>query len=81
MQLKTTGLLKDLPRKKLEVNPLNGVREIFLFGNCKTNFFLHMQLKTTGLLKDLPRKMLEVNPFHALEIHSQFCVRPQPWAN
>ena len=38
-----------------------------------------MQLKTTSLLKVLPREKLEVNTFLVLEIHSQLCLRPQPW--
>ena len=59
---------------------LNGVRN-FSFWKLQNQFFLHMQLKTTSLLKGLPREKLEVNPFHVLEIHSQLCLRPQPWAN
>ena len=39
----------------------------------------NMQLKTTSLLKVLPREKLEVNTFHVPEIHSQLCLRPQPW--
>ena len=40
-----------------------------------------MQLKTTSLLKGLLKEKFEVNPFHVLEIHSQLCLRLQPWAN
>ena len=51
----------------------------FSFWKLQNQFCLHMQLKTTRLLKVLPREKLEVNPFHVLEIHSQLCLRPQPW--
>ena len=51
----------------------------FSFWKLQNQFFLHMQLKIANLLKSLHRKKLEVNPFHVLEIHSQLCLRPQPW--
>ena len=54
--------------------------KVFFFEPAKP-VFLHMQLKTTSLLKGLLKEKFEVNPFYVLEIHSQLCLRPQPWAN